>query len=72
MRTFTIILLIIFTSITFAHDGKIKDKYGRVIGYADQDDDSVIIKDVYGRKMYEIEDYEITDEYGDKVMEFSN
>ena len=42
-----------------AYDGRIKDQYGRVVGYvsADKDDNSVKIHDKYGKTTATIESY---------------
>lgn len=50
-----------------SHDYKITDKYGRVTGYADTDDNgTTVVKDKYGRPndIYITEDGDIEDKYG--------
>ena len=51
------ILLMALSSTCFSYDGKIKDNYGRTIGYIklDEDNDKSMVYDVKGRKQYEID-----------------
>ena len=60
------ILLMILSSSCFSYDGRIKDVYGRTVGYIslDKDKEEIHIYDIKGVKQYEIDnDFEI-DEKG--------
>ena len=61
----TIFFSIMMTNQVFSYDGTIKDKYGRVTGYIDKEDDKTYILDKYGRRGDYIEsDGSIKDKYG--------
>ena len=70
MKTISIILLLFSVTLmnnTLSYDGKIKDKYGRVTGYLDQDGDKIYIVDKYGKRGDFIEsDGTIKDKHGRK------
>ena len=57
MAIFVIIIIILTFFIPVrAHDIVVKDKYGRVTGYADVQKDKVVVKDKYGRVTGTIEE----------------
>ena len=65
IKTPIFIFILLSCNVLFAYDGVIKDKYGRVTGYLDKDDDKTYIVDKYGRRGNYIEsDGEIKDKYG--------
>jgi hypothetical protein len=60
-----IILLLTLSTPSYAYDGKIKDKYGRVSGYLDKDGDKTYIVNKYGKRGDYIEsDGTVKDKYG--------
>ena len=55
----------LFSNNLFAYDAVIKDKYGKVTGYMDQDGDKTYIVDKYGKRGDFIESNgNIKDKYG--------
>jgi hypothetical protein len=59
------IFIILISNCLLAYDAVIKDKYGRVSGYLDKDDDKTYIVDKYGKRGDFIEpDGTIKDKYG--------
>jgi len=56
-------LLLFISASAWSHDYTFKDKYGRVVGYADIDSGRLIIKNKYGR----IKDVLLTDEPCDNL-----
>lgn len=59
-----LIVSLMLVSTSYAYDGKIKDKYGRVTGYVSQDGDDIEVYDKYGKKEAVVEDTKIKDKYG--------
>ncbi len=69
-KLFIFIIVLFNSSLLFAYDAVIKDKYGNTTGYIDNDDDKTYILDKYGRRGdYIEEDGTIKDKYGNKKGE---
>ena len=58
------LILLLLANNAVAYDYTIKDKYGRVVSYANQKDNKIQEYDKFGRTTTTIEDNRVKDRYG--------
>ena len=59
-----IIIAFLLVNVSYAYDYQIKDRYGKVTGYADEEKDGYQAYDKYGRKTNSVKEDRISDKYG--------